>query len=308
MIMNLSKRFVNAVKYYALGLWNGIDDNHCFLFASGIAYNVILCIIPLSLILFQTLTFFFRDNINAHAVVLRFIRKSLPVEGYGSNIEEWVSGQFSYVVDLGLIPAVIALVVLLWLSSALFSSLRTSLNAIFGYKPKQNMAILKLLDIGMILVFTIVLIFTLILIPMVAALRDFGGMLFPEAVSEFFNSTLAYIVTVAMRVVIFYILFKILPAQRISWKVALLSTLVTVGLLEVMRFLFAIYLRYISGIGALYGAYAFLVAVAVWAYYGGLVFLIGAEVGRLYRDRKNMLEVAADADITTPFFAKEEST
>lgn len=298
MILNLSKRFVDAVKYYALGLWNGVDDDHCFLFASGLAYSVILCIIPLSLILFQTITFLFRDNIDAQAVVLRYIRKSLPVDAYGMNIETWITGQFSQVVELAIIPATIALFVLLWLSSALFSSLRTSLNAIFGYKPKQNMAILKLLDIGMIILFTIVLIFTLVLVPIVSALREFGGWLFPEVVSEFFNSTLAYFVPISIMVVIFYILFKILPAQRISWKVALLSTLVTVGLLEIMRFLFVMYLRYISGIGALYGAYAFLVAVALWAYYGGLVFLIGAEVGKLYRDRKDMLAKAVDADVT----------
>jgi uncharacterized BrkB/YihY/UPF0761 family membrane protein len=103
----MSKRAIDAVKYYALGLWNGIDDDHCFLFASGIAYNVILCLIPLSLIMFQVLTFIFRDNIDAQAVVLGYIRKSLPVEGYGSTIEEWVSGQFSHVIDLALIPAII---------------------------------------------------------------------------------------------------------------------------------------------------------------------------------------------------------
>ncbi|HEY6172721.1 MAG TPA: YihY/virulence factor BrkB family protein [Candidatus Kapabacteria bacterium] len=298
MIINLSKRFVDAVKYYALGLWNGLDDDHCFLFASGIAYNVILCIIPLSLILFQTLTFVFRDNIDAQYVVLRYIRQSLPVEGYGSSMEQWVSSQFSHVIDLALIPAMIALVILLWLSSALFSSLRTSLNAIFHYKPKQNMAVLKLLDIGMIFLFMIVLLFTLVLVPLVGALREFGDKFFPQVASEFFNSTLAYIVPICMMVMIFFILFKTLPAQRISWKVALLSTLITVGLLEVMRFLFVLYLQTISGIGAVYGAYAFLVAVALWAYYGGLVFLIGAEVGKLYRDRKDMLARAIDADVT----------
>lgn len=297
MLIKLSKRLIDSAKYYGLGLWNGLDDDHCFLFASGIAYNVILCIIPLSLILFQTLTFVFRENIDAQAVVLRFIRKSLPVEGYGSNMEQWVSSQFSHVVDLALIPAIIALLVLLWLSSALFSSLRTSLNAILHYKPKQNMAMLKLFDIGMIFIFTIILIFTLVLVPLVGALREFGDTYFPEVVSEFFNSSLAYIVPVAMMVVIFFILFKTLPAQRISWKVALLSTLITVGLLEVMRFLFVLYLQTISGIGAVYGAYAFLVAVALWAYYGALVFLIGAEVGKLYRNRKMMLAKADDADV-----------
>jgi membrane protein len=294
----MSKRAIDAVKYYALGLWNGIDDDHCFLFASGIAYNVILCLIPLSLIMFQVLTFIFRDNLDAQAVVLGYIRKSLPVEGYGSTIEEWVSGQFSHVIDLALIPAIIAGVILLWLSSALFSSLRTSLNAIFHYKPKQNMAVLKLLDIGMIFLFMVVLIFTLILVPLVGAIREFGDKLLPDIVFEFFNSTLSYIVPLGMMVIIFFILFKTLPAQRISWRVALLSTIVTVGLLELMRMIFVMYLRYISGIGAVYGAYAFLVAVALWAYYGGLVFLIGAEVGKLYRDRKAMLSRPIDADVT----------
>jgi membrane protein len=160
------------------------------------------------------------------------------------------------------------------------------------------MAVLKLLDIGMIFLFMVVLIFTLILVPLVGAIREFGDKLLPDIVFEFFNSTLSYIVPLGMMVIIFFILFKTLPAQRISWRVALLSTIVTVGLLELMRMIFVMYLRYISGIGAVYGAYAFLVAVALWAYYGGLVFLIGAEVGKLYRDRKAMLSRPIDADVT----------
>jgi membrane protein len=285
MINEAHKRFWAAVKYYAAGLWNGLDDDHCFLFASGIAYSVVLCIIPLSLILFQAFSIILRNNANAQATVLSFIHRSLPVEGYSSTIEEWVSSQFIHVADLALIPAVIALIVLLWLSSALFSSLRTALNAIFRFKPKQNMAVLKLLDIGMIFVFTILLLLTLGIVPIIGALRAFGAELLPDTLAVYFQSTISYILPLAMMIVVFFLLFKMLPAQKVPWKIALLSTLVTAGLMEVMRLLFILYLRSISNIGAVYGAYAFIVAVALWAYYGAFVFLIGAEVGRLYRDK-----------------------
>lgn len=289
-------KFKEAAKYYALGLYNGLDDDHCFLFASGIAYNVILCIIPLSLILFQAFTFILRNNVDAQAVILQYIKSSLPVAGYSGAVEEWVQGQFSHVVDMALIPAIIALVILLWLSSALFSSLRTALNAIFKIKPKQNIAILKLLDIGMIFFFTLFLLLTLTINPLIGVMREFGDKILPQSVSEYLQGTIAYVIPIATTAIVFLLLFKTIPNEKIQWRVVILSTIVTVILLELMRKLFLIYLSYISSIGAVYGAYAFLVAVALWAYYGALAFLIGAEIGKLYRNRILQVTVAEVVD------------
>lgn len=280
------RTFKENVKYYAKGLWDGMDADHCFIFASGIAFNVLLCIIPLSLILFQIFSFILQNNESAKLAVLDYIQKGLPIEGYGQALHDWVQQQFSYVSNPSYLPGIIALIVLLWLASALFSSLRSAVNGIFKIPTHHNMAILKIKDIGMIFVVSFFLLIIILLGPLVTALQKISTDILPSFVSAFIHSTLSYLIPIGVALLLFLYLFRSLPHKRISWRASIVSTIVTVFLIEVMKYIFILYLDKISNIGALYGAYAFLVAIAFWAYYVAIVFTIGAEVGKLYRDRQ----------------------
>src|SRR5947209_6050949 len=99
--------FKEGAKYYTKGLWNGMDADHCFLFASGIAYNVLLCIIPLSLILFQILSLVLQSSASAKQAVFEYMKTSLPIEGYGQAMQDWVQNQLSYVSNASFIPGII---------------------------------------------------------------------------------------------------------------------------------------------------------------------------------------------------------
>ncbi|MFI5263940.1 MAG: YihY/virulence factor BrkB family protein [Candidatus Kapaibacterium sp.] len=273
------------MKYYVKGLWNGMDADHCFIFASGIAFNVLLCIIPLSLILFQIFSIILQNNDSAKKAVLEYIQSSLPIEGYGPALRDWVQNQFAYVSDVSYVPGIIAIIVLLWLGSALFSSLRSAVNGIFKFPTHHNMAVLKIKDIGMILVISFFLLLTILFSPLLTALQKVSNEYLPAFLSSLIHSTLSYLVPIALSIILFLYLFHSLPHKRIPWRVSILSTVITAGLIEAMKYVFIFYLDKISNIGAVYGAYAFFVAIALWAYYVALVFTLGAEVGKLYKDR-----------------------
>ncbi|MEI8135491.1 MAG: YihY/virulence factor BrkB family protein [bacterium] len=287
--MELVGKLRLGIVYYAKGLWNGLDADHCFIFASGIAFNVLLCIIPLSLIIFQIFSFILQNNESAKHVVLDYIQKSLPIEGYGQAVRDWVQNQFAYVTDVSYLPGLIALVVLLWLASALFSSLRSAVNAIFEIPTHHNMAVLKLKDIGMIFVVCFFLLMTIVFGPILSGLQKLSVDILPEAISSFVHSTVTTLIPLAVAIVLYLYLYRSLPHEKIPWRVSIVSTIFTVIMIEVMKFFFIFYLDRISSIGAVYGTYAFLVAVAFWAYYVALVFTVGAEVGKLYRDRNLQL-------------------
>lgn len=153
------------------------------------------------------------------------------------------------------------------------------------------MAVLKIKDIGMIFVVSLLLLLTIIFNPLLSALQKLSEDVLPAFLSSFIHSTLSYLIPIGVGLLLFLYLFHSLPHRRIPWRVTILSTLVTTGLIEIMKYVFAFYLDKISNIGALYGTYAFLVAIAFWAYYVALVFTIGAEVGKLYRDRAILPEV-----------------
>ena len=276
----------NAFKYYALGLWNGLDEDHCFIFASGIAFNVLLCIIPLSLIFFQVFSIIIQNDDVAKMEVINYISRSLPIDKYGSAMRDWVQTQFSYLSDISLLPGIIALIVLIWLSSALFTSLRTAVNSIFNIKTRHNLALLKIKDMGMIFVISFFLLMTILINPMLAALQRLSDDILPAFIASFIHGTLITTVPLGLMVIVFFYLYKSLPHAPIPWKIALLSTIVTVVLIEGMKYIFTFYLQRISSLGAVYGAYAFVAVVALWSYYVALVFTIGALVGRLHYTRK----------------------
>ncbi len=268
-----------------------MDADHCFIFASGIAFNVLLCIIPLSLILFQIFSIILQNNDSAKHAVLEYIQASLPLESYGPALRDWVQNQFAYVTNASYIPGIIALIVLLWLGSALFSSLRSTVNAIFKYPTHHNMAILKIKDIGMIFVISLFLLLTILISPAIAGLQKVSNDYLPGFLSAFIHSTMSYLIPIVFSILLFLYLFHSLPHRQVPWRVSILSTLVTTGLIEAMKYIFIFYLDKISNLGAVYGAYSFFVAIALWSYYVAIVFTFGAEVGKLYRDR-SILEIS----------------
>ncbi|HYM20468.1 MAG TPA: YihY/virulence factor BrkB family protein [Candidatus Kapabacteria bacterium] len=278
-------RLTESFKYYAIGLWNGLDEDHCFIFASGIAFNALLCIIPLSLIIFQIFSVIMQNDAEAQHAVIHFIKTSLPIEQYGPFVQDWVQNQFSYVSNASLIPGIIALVVLVWLASALFSSLRSAVNGIYHIKTRRNIAFLKLKDIWSIFVVAFFLLITFLIHPFVGALRKISLDILPDSLSSIIHSTITTVVSIVLMTFVFYYLYKSLPHQRIPWRAAGISTIVTVILIELMKFVFTFYLERISSLGAVYGAYAFVAVVALWAYYVALVFTIGAVVGKLFYAR-----------------------
>jgi membrane protein len=280
----------NAFKYYALGLWNGLDEDHCFIFASGIAFNVLLCIIPLSLIFFQVFSIIMQNDDTAKEAVMGYITRGLPIDKYGIVMQDWVRDQFSYISDVSLLPGIIALLILIWLSSALFTSLRTAINGIYNIKTKHKLYLLKLKDMGMIFVISFFLLMTILINPLLTALQNLSDDLLPDFLAPIIHSTFSTIVPLALMIVLFFYLYKVLPHDPIPWRIALLSTVVTVSLIEAMKYLFTFYLQRISSLGAVYGAYAFVAVVALWSYYVALVFTIGALIGKLHYARKFAIE------------------
>ena len=51
------------------------------------------------------------------------------------------------------------------------------------------------------------------------------------------------------------------------------------------KIIFGLYLSTFTTFSRIYGAYAFVIVVAFWIYYTSAVFIVGAEVGKLFDER-----------------------
>src|SRR6476469_6074760 len=86
----LLPRVWESIKYYSIGLYNYVDDDHCFLLAAGIAFNVLYCVLPLSLVIFYFLSATLTSE-RAVTYVLSYLTESFPLPVYEADLKMWLS-------------------------------------------------------------------------------------------------------------------------------------------------------------------------------------------------------------------------
>jgi membrane protein len=84
----------------------------------------------------------------------------------------------------------------------------------------------------------------------------------------------------------FYIIYRIVPHGQVNKRVVLISALSSAIMFELLKHLFTSYLVSFSNFSAVYGAYAALVSIIFWIYYSSFIFVLGAEIGQLYNERR----------------------
>ena len=80
-------------------------------------------------------------------------------------------------------------------------------------------------------------------------------------------------------------LYRILPEARVKWREVWLGALSAALLFTVGKFALSLYLTY-GNVRTVFGAASSFVVVLIWIYYSAQIFLLGAEVCRMYADRR----------------------
>jgi membrane protein len=119
----------------------------------------------------------------------------------------------------------------------------------------------------------------------------------------YFFYAINLILTLAAIIILFTIIFKILPDAIIAWKDAFIGACFTGLLFLLGKFFIGLYLGN-SNIGILYGAAASIVVILTWVYYSSIILYFGAEFTKVYAtDYGGSIEVSD----TAVFILKRES-
>ena len=179
------------------------------------------------------------------------------------------------------LSATIAIGVLIFSATTVFVSLQKGINHIWHIKPKPNrgwlkLAIDRLLSFSIVLVIGFILIISLILDAIVSF--SFGKLdgIFPE-VNVKLISIVEITISQLIMIVIFALMYKILPDARVKWKDTWAGAIITALLFILGKFLIGIYMG-TNDLSSTYGAAGSLVILLVWIYYSVVIFLFGAQV------------------------------
>lgn len=280
---------------FATRVYNKSGQDDIFFLAGGIAFNILLGAVPFLLLLISLLGYLLRTAVDdPRQVVLDYVLSILPasrsvVEVTERLVEDVVTGTTRF--------GILGIVLLIWVSTRLISSLRSALRSVFDISEDRGVIEGKIFDTQMVIVAgTLFVANTAITVALEAAqtygiqllgLRE-GGVV--QAAQAIYAQILAY----AFIFLMFVLIYRYLPARRVPWRIALVCATFTSVAFELLKSGFALYVAYIADFPSTYGVFASIVVLIFWIYYSAVVFVLGGEVGQvyeLYRIRRKQREL-----------------
>lgn len=268
---------------------NSNEDNVPFL-AGGIAFNILLAVVPFVLLLITGLGQILNHSADASsAEVQALLFRLLPpqIGGGDGPIQRLLD-------DIIRVPAAVTVysaILFIWFSTRLFGSLRSVLAGVFDVEADRGIVEGKIFDIKITLIATLLFIaYTALSTYLevarkrgVEVLTDFGLRSEVMGVFEYrFGQLLAFLFILMM----FYALYKFLLRKKVRWQTALIAAMFASVMFEIAKMVFAAYVASFRP-GTIYTGTLYAVVILVsWVYYGALIFILGGEVGQVYELRR----------------------
>jgi|APTNR8051073442_1049403.scaffolds.fasta_scaffold02184_7 membrane protein len=262
-----------------------LDRHQTFMMASGIAFNILLYLLPVFLILVLTIRMF----LGSQGIVEKFsglLFDFLPPTQDTYAMLETVSKEVEILVQYSSVFGIIGGVSLLWLSSLLISSFRSALNEIYSLKSRHIFILYRFKDMLLTLVLTVLILIYSYAVPIVTFFVDSLTDILPDIINGFLTNVFLMLFSLLTSFLLIYFIFRWVPNERIPRGPRVFATSVTVVMIEISRHIFAWYISSVTDYGKFYGTYAVIVSLAVWVYYSSLIILLSAELGKYIYDNK----------------------
>jgi YihY family inner membrane protein len=193
--------------HYFGGLGRRISEYHIMILGGGLAFSVLLCIVPLVLVIISILGSILQAS-SVEDQIGTFIDTIIPHPQFAGYVKGIIYSRIDEVIAHKKLAGYLGVVGLLVASSSLFSSMRTVLNTIFEGSAGKPMFVGKLRDIGMLfLVLAFFLISTAIL-PLLEIIKESALKL---GVSEYLGiqALLGSSFSIASYAIVFFMFFVI---------------------------------------------------------------------------------------------------
>lgn len=289
-LFSLFQYFRSMLFYYIKGLYHKIDDQNTFLLSGGLAFSFFTCILPMILIVFSFIGIVMAIP-EVTDQITRVIDTLVPYHRTANYIEKIIFERIHEFKILKTVTGIIGIIGLLFAASGLFSSMRTILNLTFQVKEIRNVLIGKLRDLGMVLLVIAFFLLLMSILPVLDILVSFTdkfelfNLIHLGDIIGYFLSVAVSLISFILVFIMFGLIYYLIPYARLPIKVVTIGAFWASLFWSIAKELFGYYITHAVTLSRIYGAYVFLVIVAFWIYYSSFIFIVGAEIGQLYRER-----------------------
>ncbi len=280
------KKFVDSLRYYVMGMYHNTDQHHLFLFAGGLAFSLFVCIIPFNLIIFWILGYFL-ESASVEMQINHLIDTIIPYAVYADFAKNVLFKRINEVIEYRNIVGFIGVIGLFFAASGFLSSIRTVLNKVFGASGEINFLLGYLRDFVTIIIVIFAFLVVTIVLPLIDVFRQASEQLhfFEFLQYGIFQKIFTSLLSVVLIYFLFSWLYKFVPTVKISKRGVRFGAFWAALLWEIAKQIFGFYIYNFATYGKIYGTYALAVVIAFWIYYSAVVFIVGAEMGKLFYDK-----------------------
>jgi membrane protein len=255
------------------------DDNIFFL-AGAIAFNVLVAFPPLALAVLGIAGTILRTrHTDPVQPLVDYILNAIPPVSH--EFEDFVRQTLTDLVARSAGFLSVGTVLLAWLSTRLVGTLRAALREVFDVQQDRGIIAGKIFDLRMVLLAGTLFAFNvgLTISLEVAASRGLSVLgldTFLRPSTQLYGRIFAFVTIWAM----FMLIYRYLPARRISWSTSLIAATFTAMCFELLKLAFAWYATNFAEFST-YGNFEFLIVLIFWIYYTAVIFILGGEVAQV---------------------------
>jgi membrane protein len=257
------------------------NNDNGFKLAASLSYSMIFAIGPLLIVVISLVGIFW----GRQAIEGRIYEQINHLVGSSAATQIQDIIRYTQQTKHTIAGAIIGGVILLLTATGVFTEIQGSINYMWSIQAKPKKGWLKLLmnrllSFSLIVAFGFISMVSLLVNSLMDLLSDFLKKYFSHFTIYFFygvNITL----TLAVVVLLFMVVFRILPDAIISWKNAFIGAIFTGLLFMLGKLIIGLYLGH-SNIGLMYGAAASIIVILTWVYYSSIILYFGAEFTKAY--------------------------
>ncbi len=264
------------------------------LLAAGLAFFLVLALVPLLLVGLWGLGLVYAHNPNEAVVQIRTLLATRVLPGAAStevshfmdqaHISDGHGGAgptLMNIINGHGIAGIVGFLGIVWAAIQIFVNGSTAMNAAWETKEKRNWFVLRGVALGLLVGAGLLLVLSLSVTALSTAISA-GPFAHAIPFEGAIESGLVELGAVAVSGLMYAVIYKYLPSPsaNISWKSALIGGAAAAIAFEIAKKGLSVFL--LNPKQSVYGDLGNLIAFVLWIYYSMMILLLGAEVSAVY--------------------------
>ncbi|MBN1355542.1 YihY family inner membrane protein [bacterium] len=281
------RRVVSLLLRYGIHTGSQFNRDRCFLRAAALTYTTILTLIPILVLIFVIFQAFggletLRDQLETFLFSHMLPESVVNVRDY---IQGFIHGFNSRTVS------VVSIVFLLFAAYGLFSSIESSLNAVWNVSTPARI-FSRMVNLWFILTVTpLFLGYSIYLSKKFLDLKDSQVLGL-----DLLYATLMWIAPTLLTWLALFLIYRLVPRASVTWQSAAIGGFIAAVWWEMSKFGFNVYVEYLISMELLYGSFILLPLFLIWIDLSWIIILGGAELGYTHQNLTRLHAAVRDQD------------